>query len=158
VRAFKEGLLSAFAHDHTVRAPVAGGFIDRSGDPGVEIRFDARALEVVDQELSPKKRGAVRETMLGPEVLDAARYPEIVFRSRSATHHESGPWSVEGLLTLHGKTRPIRIEAAEEGDRFRGSVLLRQTDFGITPVRVAGGTVRVKDEIRVEFDVVASAP
>jgi hypothetical protein len=31
---------------------------------------------------------------------------------------------------------------------------LRQSEFGITPVTVAGGTIKVKDEVRVEFEVV----
>ena len=34
-----------------------------------------------------------------------------------------------------------------------GSTSLKQTDFGITPISIAGGTVKVKDEVRIEFDV-----
>jgi hypothetical protein len=32
---------------------------------------------------------------------------------------------------------------------------LKQRDFGIEPVSVGGGTVKVKDELRVEFEIVA---
>jgi len=39
------------------------------------------------------------------------------------------------------------------GSRYRGSATLKQTDFGITPVTVAGGTVKVKNEVKVEFDI-----
>ena len=28
-----------------------------------------------------------------------------------------------------------------------------QREFGITPVSVAGGTVKVKDELKIDFDV-----
>jgi hypothetical protein len=31
--------------------------------------------------------------------------------------------------------------------------LSKLTEFGIEPVKVAGGSIRVKDEIRIEFDV-----
>jgi hypothetical protein len=31
---------------------------------------------------------------------------------------------------------------------------LKQRDFGITPVSIGGGTIKVKDEVRIEFDVV----
>jgi hypothetical protein len=41
-----------------------------------------------------------------------------------------------------------------ENGHYRGSVPLKQTDFGITPVRIAGGAVKVKDEIKIEFDIV----
>ena len=34
-----------------------------------------------------------------------------------------------------------------------GSARLRQTEFGIKPPKIAGGTVRVKDEIRLDFDI-----
>jgi hypothetical protein len=41
-----------------------------------------------------------------------------------------------------------------EQGRYRGSARFRQTEFGITPVTVAGGTIKVKDEVRVEFEIV----
>jgi hypothetical protein len=31
---------------------------------------------------------------------------------------------------------------------------LKQSAFGIEPIRIAGGTVKVKDEVKVEFDIV----
>jgi hypothetical protein len=41
-----------------------------------------------------------------------------------------------------------------KGEHYRGAATLKQTDFGITPVTVAGGTVKVKDEVKIEFEVV----
>jgi hypothetical protein len=37
---------------------------------------------------------------------------------------------------------------------FTGSATIRQTAFGITPIRVAGGTISVKDEVKVDFEIV----
>jgi hypothetical protein len=37
---------------------------------------------------------------------------------------------------------------------YKGSARLKQTEFGITPVTVAGGAVQVKDEVTLDFDVV----
>jgi hypothetical protein len=54
---------------------------------------------------------------------------------------------------LHGQERLIAVEVTLEGDRYRGSARLKQTDFGITPVTVAGGTVKVKDEVKIEFEI-----
>jgi hypothetical protein len=42
---------------------------------------------------------------------------------------------------------------ALKDDRYRGSATLKQTDFGMTPVTIAGGTVKVKDEIKIEFEI-----
>lgn len=35
--------------------------------------------------------------------------------------------------------------------------MLKQRDFGITPVTVAGGTVKVKDELKIDLDISAEA-
>jgi len=42
-----------------------------------------------------------------------------------------------------------------QGGRYRGTAALKQRDFGIDPITIAGGTVKVKDEVKVEFDIVA---
>ena len=45
-----------------------------------------------------------------------------------------------------------------EKGRYIGSTHLKQTDFGITPVRIAGGTVKVKDEVEMSFEIVPTPP
>jgi hypothetical protein len=150
---FKAGLLSAFAHDHLIVAPLAQGRLLVSDSPEVDLRFDPRALKVVDPDLSSAERADVQKTMEGPKVLDAERYPEIRFRSTAVEPKSAGLWSIAGTLTLHGQTKPLRIEVALQGGRYRGSVAFKQTDFGMTPVRFAGGAVRVRDEVRVDFEI-----
>jgi hypothetical protein len=48
----------------------------------------------------------------------------------------------------------MTFAVTRQDGRFRGSVPLKQTDFGIRPIRIMGGTVNVKDELKVEFDIV----
>ena len=152
VRVYKAGVFSAFAHDHEIAAPIASGSADTAA-PHVELRTDASALRVRDTKGSEKDHDEIQQTMLGPEVLDAKRYPEIVFRSTSVEPSGLGAWSVHGALALHGQTHPVTVAVSEKAGHYVGSALLKQTDFGIKPVRIAGGTVRVKDEVRIEFDV-----
>jgi polyisoprenoid-binding protein YceI len=110
-------------------------------------------MKVQDAKVSDKDRETIQATMLGPDVLDAKTYPEIVFASTSAEPDGAGAWKVAGNLTLHGTTRPVSLVVRESGGRYTGTCRLQLTDFGIKPVKVAGGTVRVKNEISVEFDV-----
>jgi polyisoprenoid-binding protein YceI len=152
VRVYKAGAFSAFAHDHEIAAPIAGGSADTAARH-VELRTNAGALRVSDKKGSEKDHDEIQQTMLGPEVLDAKRYPEIVFRSTSVEPAGQGSWSVHGTLALHGQTRPVTVTVSEKAGHYVGSSLLKQTDFGIKPVKIAGGAVRVKDEIRIEFDV-----
>jgi polyisoprenoid-binding protein YceI len=66
-------------------------------------------------------------------------------------------YEVTGDLKLHGVTRPLTVTIVFAQGRYSSSVKLKQTDFGIEPVKIAGGTVRVKDEIELTFEIVAKA-
>ena len=152
VHVTKSGVLSAFGHDHEIDAPIVSGTLD-VGAKRVELHVNAAAMKVVDPGASEKDRAEIQSTMLGPEVLDANQYREIVFRSTAATQQSEGIWRVNGDLTLHGQSRPIVLDVTGQGGHYAGRVRIRQTDFAIKPVKVAGGTVRVKDEVQIEFDI-----
>ena len=152
IRVYKAGAFSAFGHNHEIAAPIASGTVDTAARK-TEVHVHATALRVRDPDASEKDRSEIQSTMLGPQVLDSQHYPEIAFQSTSVEPASSGGWTVRGSLTLHGQTRPVTVAASEKDGHYVGSALVRQTDFGIKPVRVAGGTIKVKDEIRIEFDI-----
>ena len=149
----KSGFLSAFGHNHEIHAPIESGEVKESDPASVELRVDARKLKVLDPEVSEGTRAQIQDKMNGIQVLDVARFPEIRFQSTSVEAKTPGHWIAHGKLTLHGKERPIAVEVILEGEGYRGSASLKQTDFGITPVTVAGGTVKVKDELKIEFEI-----
>lgn len=91
--------------------------------------------------------------MLGPQVLDTAHFQEIRFESAKIEPKGQNHWIVGGNLTLRGQTHPISFDVALADKLYRGTATIKQTDFGITPVGVAGGTVKVKDEVKVTFSV-----
>lgn len=153
VRVSKSGFLSAFAHNHEIQAPIQSGQVKESGDLSVVLRVDAGKLRVMDPEASESTRNQIQETMLGPQVLDTGRFSEIQFQSTAIEAKGPAHWIVHGNLTLHGAERPITFEVILKGDHYRGSASLKQTDFGMKPVTVAGGTVKVKDEVQIEFEI-----
>ena len=154
VRVFKSGLFSAFAHDHEIEAPIMQGSTNMSTKPSVELRLDARKLRVLDPKLSPKNRADVQKTMEGPQVLDSNRFSEISFHSTAVESKGKEHWTVHGTLTLHGQSSPVSVDVNLRNGHYLGSARLKQRAFGITPVSIAGGTVKVKDEVEVEFDIV----
>jgi YceI-like protein len=154
IRVYKSGFFSAFAHDHEIEAPIAQGRVELPASPSVTLLVDARKLRVLDPELEAGKRAEVQKTMDGPQVLDSSRFPEISFRSTAIEKMSADHWTVRGNLTLHGRTGPVVVGAALRDGHYRGSATLKQRDFGITPVQIAGGAVKVKDEVRIEFDIV----
>jgi polyisoprenoid-binding protein YceI len=109
-------------------------------------------MKVLDPDVKPSDRAEVQSTMLGPKVLDAERFPEIRFRSTRVTR-EGDAWRVEGELSLHGQTRPVTLRVSGSGGLYIGSLKLKQTAFGIQPVTAGGGTVKVKDELQLDFHI-----
>jgi hypothetical protein len=154
VRVFKSGLFSAFAHDHEIMAPIVEGTFSEE-QPAVSLRVESARLRVVDKDVSDKDRAKIQSTMLGPEVLDTDRFRDITFKSTQVDRLGDGKWLVHGDLTLHGETRPVQVRVEGQAGHYRGSAELKQKDFGITPVRIAGGTVKVKNEVKVEFDILS---
>jgi polyisoprenoid-binding protein YceI len=67
--------------------------------------------------------------------------------------------ALNGALTLHGATRtqPVSARASLIGDMLRatGEVSIRQSDYGIQPVTAAGGTIKLKDDLKLSFDIFA---
>jgi polyisoprenoid-binding protein YceI len=150
----KSGVFSAFGHEHEVRGPIAQGSVQASGaDPRVEVVVRAADLKVLDPGVKDSDRSEIQSTMLGPKVLDASRFPEIRFRS-TRIQREGDAWKIEGELTLRGQTHPVMVIAREAGGHYTANTAFKQTAFAITPVNAGGGTVKVKDEVKLEFDIV----
>lgn len=152
VHVFKAGLFSAFGHDHEILAPIAAGYVDDSEHASVEFRVAAAKLKVVDPDASAGDRTKVQKTM-ETEVLDIARFPEIRFQSSQVKVTGAGRWEVQGNLTLHGQTRPLLVMVTQFPGEYRGAVTIKQSDFGITPISVGGGAVKVKNEVKIEFAI-----
>lgn len=152
VRVYKAGLFSVFAHNHEIRASLAAGSVDEQART-VELSVNAADLRVLDPDVSPKDRADVQQTMLSPQVLHSARYPQIRFRSTQVEALGPGRWRVSGDLTLHGVTHPVSVDVEGENGHYRGAATVKQRDFGMTPIKIAGGAVSVKNEVRIEFDI-----
>jgi polyisoprenoid-binding protein YceI len=150
VHVYKEGIFAFAADNHEVTAPISAGSYD-DVKKSVEVRVDATKMQVQDP---PSRRDKVQANMTGPGVLDVQRYPEITFRSTAIEAHDPQHWTVRGDLTLRGQTHPIVFDVIRQTNHFTGSATVRQSAFGITPIKIAGGTVRVKDDVNVTFDIV----
>jgi len=153
IRVFKSGLFSFLAHDHEIAAKGVEGLAEAGESPSVTFRIPANQLTVIDTELSAKDRAEVQQTMEGEKVLNIHQYPLISFQSTACTWKGEARLLISGDLTLHGQTRNISFTVVKNADRYRGKTKLRQSDFEIKPIKIAGGAVSVKDEIEIEFDV-----
>jgi polyisoprenoid-binding protein YceI len=165
VQVFAGGLLSAFGHSPTIaicyfsgEARVNSSDLEQAS---LKIVIQAESLAVKD-DISGKDRREI-ERVMKQEILETSRYPEIVYEcpSLAAQSAGEGQYSVtlNGDLTLHGVTRsqPVPARVTVTGDSLRafGTFSLLQTDYDLKLASVAGGALKVKDELKFSFNLLA---
>lgn len=152
----KTGLFSAAAHEHWVNAPIASGSIQESGKPGVEFKVESAKMTVkADPKVDAKTQATIQKDM-EDMTLETKKYPEISFQSTSVETTGLGQWKVEGNLSLHGVTKAVSLVVKRDAEAYRGHTTLKQTDFGIKPISIGGGMIKVKNEIEIDFRIYAS--
>jgi polyisoprenoid-binding protein YceI len=149
----KAGLLSAAGHEHWVNAPISRGAINDSATPRVEFTVETAKMRVKpDPKVDAKTEAQIQKDM-EDMTLETARYREIAFQSSHIEKAAEGEWRVDGALSLHGVSKPIRLNVRRDGDAYTGRTILKQTDFGIKPISIGGGAIKVKNEIEIEFRI-----
>ena len=168
----KTGVLSFAAHKHAVLASrwSAALNVDPADPQKSKARVTIPVLALVIDSNDARQRAGlgsgpsaddvrtIQQRMPSAEVLDARRYPEIQFTTTRIDKNGADQLRIMGKFQLHGHSQMVSIPARyqrEGGGRFRlnGEFVIRQSDFGIKPETVAGGMVKVKDEVTIQFQV-----
>ncbi len=152
------GAPRAAAAGHVIEASLAEGSVDDSDTPHLALVINVGQLRLVDSGRSADERQKVQAQMLGPEGLDAERFSRITYHSLTVDRLEAGVWFVQGELEMHGRFLPLNVRAVRQGDHFTGTTTVLPADFGIPPMRVAGASAFVDNEVRVDFDIFLEAP
>jgi polyisoprenoid-binding protein YceI len=166
VYANRTGLLWFKGHSHRIavrdfsgEASVTANVINPAS---LQITVKAESLEETDPAFTQEQKNIINKE-LKEIVLHPDKFPEITFQStRVALRGPQGPkWEVEidGNLTLHGVTKPIRIPATVsfEGNDLHaaGEFDIDRDDFGVKATSAFHGTIRVKNNIKFVFDIIA---
>jgi polyisoprenoid-binding protein YceI len=118
-----------------------------------EIFVATQDMKVLDPEGPEKDLAEVQQNMLGPKVLDSQKFKEIWFQTTHVQEMGNQRYRISGRLQLHGVAKDMMFDASGGPDHYHGKTKLKQTDFGIQPISAGGGTVKVKDEVEIEFDI-----
>ena len=109
--------------------------------------------------------------LAGEQFLDATKFPEMKFTSRSVEDAGNGTFRIRGELTLHGVTRPLTLEAhynggyaghpydphARVGFSARGT--FKRSDFGVSfGIPAPGTSFGVGDQVEVQLETEFSGP
>lgn len=146
----------------TDRLPSAGKMVFEMASFVADTEQARRYLKM-PSEVDASTRQQVTANMLGPDVLDVAKYPTAVLEIdavRDADRRKPNSvaqYKVDGRFTMHGITHPLHFVVAGRMERgylhLKGRFPLLQTEYNIRPFRKALGTVGVADELTVHGDV-----
>lgn len=165
VQAFATGLLSVFGHDPRISIRDYHGdleFVPGTFDKAhVRVTVTASTFEVLD-EMKREDREKLDRSMFD-DILEIQKFPQVIYESNLITIQKTGDGTmratVNGELTLHGVTQnhSFDVRALDMGTMLRlsGEFSLRQSAFGIKPFSFGGGVMRLKDELKFTFDMVA---
>jgi polyisoprenoid-binding protein YceI len=129
IRAYALGLLpldGRFVHFH-------GWFVYDPDDRSVcqvDLNVEVASLAMSD--------APTRDTVIGPDFMDAAQFPSLAFTGACQ------PQGIGGTLGLHGVTRPFSLSLSWAPNRVVAEGELHRADWGMTAMPIfAGPTVRI---------------
>lgn len=175
LRVYRDGLLARLGHNHVIVATAIEGVAYRReplSQSSFDLRFPVAGL-VVDRPSDRRRAGAdfsgeipqphidgTRTNMLGPQLLDAQRYPTIELRSMAMTGRQPQPiWQV--AVKLRGQVVklnvPVQLFVSGQQLTAQGALTLSQRELGLAQFCVLGGKLCVRDTIDAEFYFVAVA-
>lgn len=165
VQAFASGLISVVAHSPKIAVREWKGearFVpDSLSDAHLSVTAKTASLEVVDELRDDDRRQLHR--VMHQEVLESARFPEFTFESSTIDAQKQRESlyrvNITGKLTVHGITngQSLIAQVAFGVDSFRayGEFTILQTDYDIKVASIAGGTLKLQDELKCSFYVIA---
>lgn len=173
---YRDGALARLGHNHVLLAGDLAGELQRDGSgaprsfavrlPVAALRLDepaARAAAGPDFDSVPTASDidATRRHLLGPDQLDATRYPMLrVAGMLDGTH---GAVVAHAWIMLRDARTPIDVPvtvavAADGSVTVAGSFTVLQTALGLVPYSAALGALRVRDELAIRFRLVGEPP
>jgi hypothetical protein len=175
VQVYKGGPLARAGHNHVVASHGLTGVAHVPDDvtaaqfevhvPVNDFTVDEADLRTqagpdFPAEVPEDAKEGTRRNMLGPSLLDGVTYPEIILRSTGIERTEDGLLAHAQVLVkdqVRPLTVPLRYELNGNELHVAGEFALKQTDVGLTPFTLFGGALRVLDDLKVKFQLVARA-
>lgn len=162
---FKEGALSALAHDLELDVDPFTLEIEAIGAGRYKLlaRFPVESVGALHamkdgqptDQLSESDLRKIDQT-IAKEVLDGRRYPEIVYEGTATANGDdegADGFTLTGELTLQGRRRPLTMTAHLQEGRMRVETTLHQPDFGIQPYRALLGALKLRPDVKVRVSM-----
>jgi polyisoprenoid-binding protein YceI len=131
-------------------------------DIAVVLESEVNSLTNVDKDMSEFERKEFHN-VLHNVVLESEKFPTIKFASISVTDvlgsNEGRTFTLNGDLTIREVTRrvavPLSVTIRDQELRATGEGRIKQSEFGIKPYTGGLGAIKIADEVKVNFVIVA---
>jgi polyisoprenoid-binding protein YceI len=131
----------------------------------VEVEAETKSLTNADESMTEFERREFHN-VLNNSVLESEKFPKIKFVSVSVSDArksgETRSFTLNGDLTMRDVTKrisfPVTVTISKDQLRATGDAELKQTDFGIKPYSGKLGMIRIGDEVKINFAIVAKSP
>lgn len=164
VHASRGGLAWFKGHSHEIAVREFSGeatlAMDLSNPAALEMSIRADSLEETSDVFTAQQKQIINKE-LDEIVLEAAKYPEIKFKStdvKGAINGSRFDVQIGGDMTLHGVTKRVVIPArvSIDGDTLRaqGEFSINRKDFKVEATNAFHGLVRIKHKLKFTFDIV----
>jgi polyisoprenoid-binding protein YceI len=159
VHTSRTGLGAKAGHDLTIEVTRWHGHatVDTAvpANSSVTIQVDVDSFQVRQgtggvKSLTDADRAEIHKTL--KQALHTAQHPTITFRSRRVDG-SVGSFTLDGELTIMGITRPVTVQGGVTDGRVVGGATVVQSRWGIRPYSALFGALRLRDEVKVDFDV-----
>jgi len=159
VLTYKEGLLSAVAHDLKLEVTRFSLDVDDAMQ-SIAAVFEASSLRVVcavkdgidaPSALSEKDKRDIQGS-IEKDVLDTRKHAHIRFNSTKVDREGDG-FRVKGRLEIKGKARELACLVRSIGPDWVCELTLHQPDFGIKPFSAMLGAMKIKPDVDVRMSV-----
>src|SRR5215212_8898001 len=163
VNTSRTGLGAKAGHDLTIEVTRWHGHatVDTAvpANSSVTIQVDVGSFQVRQgtggvKPLTDADRAEITKTL--KQVLHTAQHPTITFRSRRV-EESAGSFTVDGELTVMGVTRPVMVQGRVTDGRVVGGATVVQSQWGIRPYSAFFGTLKLSDEVKIDFDITLTA-
>jgi polyisoprenoid-binding protein YceI len=150
----REGFAAQAGHDLTIEMTRWSGRVRVGVDPAASeltVTVDMGSMRIVDATggVMPLSERDKREILRnGRKILSVDRYPEGTFVAEEISDD-----AVVGTLSVLGRSHWLRLAYWIDGERYRASGIVRQSDYGIRPFSAFFGALKLADPVRVEAEL-----
>jgi polyisoprenoid-binding protein YceI len=171
---YRSGALARAGHNHVIASHDVTGKVfvnDELARSSFRLQFPVASLTVDEPQLREQageefppgvpdsaKQGT-KKNLLGDALLDAEHFPTITVASTRIDASPQGGLNAQVQVTVRDQTRtvsvPVRYEIKAEQLLVTGELPLKQSDVGLKPFSVMMGALEVKDDMKIQFHIVA---